>query len=218
MQQWAFVTIGQSPRDDILPDLLPEAAAPAVRQVGVLDGLDDAEIAAGAPADEDEERLCTRLADGREVVIAKRWTAQRLQVLVDALDAEDVDLIVLLCTGYFDGLKARTLLIEPQRLVDHTVDALAEGGRRVGVLVPLASQVPEFARRGGARWPVTVSHASPYAPGRFAEAAGELGDAELIVMHCMGYDEAMRREVAAAAGRPVLLARRLLAATVAQFV
>jgi len=217
MGDMALVTIGQTPRDDIVPDLLPVDGVSAVRQLGVLDGLAEGEVAAAAPCG-DDGRLCTRLADGREVVIGKAWTQARLQAIVDRLDRQDVDLIVLLCTGYFDGLRSRTLLIEPQRIVDHTVDALAEGGRRVGVLVPLAAQVPEFARRLGARWPVRVSHASPYVPGRLAEAAAELAGSELIVMHCMGYDETMRREVVAVSGRPVLLARRLLAATVAQFV
>jgi len=35
-------------------------------------------------------------------------------------------------------------------------------------------------------------------------------------MHCMGYTEAQRGRVAAASGRPVLLARRLVASAVAQ--
>ena len=39
---------------------------------------------------------------------------------------------------------------------------------------------------------------------------------DLIVMHCMGYTEAMRRRVAAITGKPVLLARRVVADAVAQ--
>ncbi len=61
-----------------------------------------------------------------------------------------------------------------------------------------------------------ASHASPYTPGRLSLAAGELADADLIVMHCMGYDEAMRATVAEISGRPVLLARRMVAAAVQQ--
>jgi len=40
----------------------------------------------------------------------------------------------------------------------------------------------------------------------------------VIVMHCMGYTEAMRRTVADVSRRPVLLARRLVAAAVGQLV
>ena len=58
--------------------------------------------------------------------------------------------------------------------------------------------------------------ASPYRADDFARAAHELTDADLVVMHCMGYTEAMRRSVAAVTGRPVLLARRLVASAVSQ--
>lgn len=216
----AFVTIGQSPRHDIMPDMLAVIGRDIeVVEAGCLDGLTAAEIAAGAPMDLVQERLVTCLADGTEVVIEKEWTTARLKNLVAGLDAEDgIDLIVLLCTGYFEGVSSAKLLVEPQRLVDATVDALAEGGRKVGVLVPLESQIPEFSHRAGAHWQVEVSHASPYSGVRFNEAGRELKNNDLVVMHCMGYDETMRQRVAEETGRPVLLARRLLASTVAQLV
>jgi protein AroM len=69
---------------------------------------------------------------------------------------------------------------------------------------------------GHARGSVVMAHASPYSDGRFEDAARELGKTDLIVMHCMGYSEAMRRRVAAVSGKPVLLARRLVATTVAE--
>ena len=216
----AFITIGQSPRPDIMPDLLAAISHDIeVVEVGCLDELNPQEIAAGAPTSPKQERLVSRLRDGSEVVIEKSWTTVRLKAAVAGLDDDDsVDLIVLLCTGYFDGIVTRKLLIEPQRLVDATVDALAEGGRKVGVLVPLESQIAEFSRRTGERWPVTVSHASPYVAGRFETAGSELKNNDLIVMHCMGYDNDMRERVIEATGRPVLLARRLLASTVAQLI
>ena len=33
----------------------------------------------------------------------------------------------------------------------------------------------------------------------------------MILMHCIGYTEAMRQEVTQASGRPVLLSRRIIA-------
>ena len=63
-----------------------------------------------------------------------------------------------------------------------------------------------------------LAHASPYSDGRFEEAARELAKTDLIVMHCIGYDEAMRRRVAAVSGGPVLLARRLVASAVAELI
>jgi protein AroM len=67
----AFVTIGQSPRDDVVPAMLAEIHAPIdVSQYGALDDMTDAEIASIAPH-LGEERLVSRLRDGREVQLGK---------------------------------------------------------------------------------------------------------------------------------------------------
>ena len=212
----AFVTIGQSPREDMLPEMLARIG-PGLEpvEVGLLDGLSREEIAGHAPVGA-EPRLVSRLRDGTEVVIAKAWAHQGLKGLLADLDERGYFLVVLLCTGHFEGVRSRTLLVESQRVVDHTVEALSEDGRTVGVLVPLAEQAGEFHVRATPGRPVVYSHASPYAGQRLEAAARELAGADLIVMHCMGYDEAMRRRVAEVTGRPVLLARRLVAGVVAQ--
>jgi len=212
----AFVTIGQSPRDDMLPEMLERIGSGIEPiEIGALDDLDDDAIARLAPKAGDHT-LVSRLRDGREVTIGKVWTRQRLVEIMDGLDRRGLDLIVLLCTGYFEGVRSRTLMVEAQRIVDHTVEAVSEDGRAVGVMVPLAGQMDEFhgRERGGAS--VVMAHASPYSDGRFEDAARELAKTDLIVMHCMGYTEAMRRRVAAVSGKPVLLARRLVANAVAE--
>jgi protein AroM len=212
----AFVTIGQSPRDDLVPEML-ERIGPGIEpvEVGALDNLVPGAIARLAPRDGDPT-LVSRLRDGTEVVISKTWTQRRLAEIMHDLDGRGFDLIVLLCTGHFEGLRSRTLLVEAQRVVDHTVDAVSEDGRTVGVMVPLATQMDEFHVRSHGRTSVVMAHASPYSDGRFEDAARELAKTDLIVMHCIGYSEAMRRRVAAVSGKPVLLARRLVANAVAE--
>ena len=141
----AFVTIGQSPRPDITPPLLARVDGDVdATEFGALDGLDAAEIAAMAP-EPGEDTLVTRLADGREAIIGKRKTQARLQALFDCLDDEGgYDAIVLLCTGYFPGLHAQTLLVEAQRLVDRMTQAFTEGSSKVGLMVPNQAQVGGF--------------------------------------------------------------------------
>ena len=74
----AFVTIGQTPRSDLVPEMLARVGdAIEVTEVGALDGLSRAEIDRLTP-DDDQHRLCTRLADGSEAVISKAWTRTRL--------------------------------------------------------------------------------------------------------------------------------------------
>ena len=119
-------------------------------------------------------------------------------------------------------MDTRCPLIESQRIVDHAVAALAGEGTKVGVLLPHPQQVEEkhaeWVRRGEQRF--VAAHASPYSNenDRFETAAQELcgGGADLVVMHCMGYDESMRARVADVTKKPVMLARRVVASAVAQ--
>ena len=212
----AFVTIGQSPRVDLVPELL-QRIGPGIEpvEVGALDDLSPEAITRLAPQAGDQA-LVSRLRDGTEVVIGKAWTRNRLAEIMDGVDRKDFDLIVLLCTGHFEGIRSRTLMVEAQRVVDHTVEALAEDGRAVGVMVPLARQIGAFHTRSHGETSITMAHASPYSDGRFEDAARELAKTDLIVMHCIGYSEAMRQRVAAVSDKPVLLARRLVANAVAE--
>jgi len=205
----AFVTIGQAPRSDVTPDILAEVRTPVtVEEFGALDGMDTDAVRAMAP-DADEERLVTRLKDGTEVIIGKKKTQKRLQDLFTRLDKESYDLIVLLCTGHFEPFSVKTPFLEPQLVVDNFVKGLSYGAKTLGVLVPNEKQTEEFHGIDGLD--AKLSFATPYGAPRFTEAASELADTDVIVMHCMGYSEAMRREVAESARRPVLLSRRMVA-------
>jgi len=211
-----FLTIGQTPRVDLVPELvahLPDGVT--VREVGALDGMDVNDVEAIAPAP-DEARLVTRMADGTQAVVRKAWVHARLQRILEGMDAGASEVIVLLCTGEFPGLRARGIFLDAQHLVDHGVAALCAGMHRIGVLLPLAEQSGDFHWRPQPHQEVRTTFASPYVGDRFEAAGAELADCDVVVMHCMGYTEAQRRQVASASGRPVLLARRLVASGVAQ--
>lgn len=214
----AFVTIGQAPRDDLMPEILAQIGdGIEATEVGVLDGLSGEEIASHGPRDGDA-CLVSRLNDGTEVQLGKPWVEQRLQEVVGEVDRGGYHLIVLLCTGSFPDLHSKTLMVESGRVVDHMVDALSEGGRTVGVMVPLQAQIGQFGRSAPGT-PATVSaYASPYTDRRFAEATRDLAPADFIVMHCMGYDLSMRAQVAELSGKPVLLSRGVVASAVRQLV
>lgn len=207
-----FVTIGQSPRSDLVPELLAQTRTPLdVTEYGVLDNMADAEIAAIAPGPS-QARLVSRLRDGREVILGKPAIEARLRILLSALDHEGFDLIVLLCTGQFGAFRLRTPFIEPQHAVDHFVQALAYGIDSLGVLLPNEKQIDEFHGIPGLR--ATLAAASPYVgaeDGAALRAAGAaLADNGMIIMHCMGYSEPMRRQVMRSARCPVLLSRTLV--------
>jgi protein AroM len=214
----AFVTIGQTPRADLVPEMVSWIGdAIDVVEYGALDGMSRQAIGEIGPTTGDRH-LVTRLGDGSEVVVAMGWMRERLQELLTRLADEDFLVVVLLCTGHFGGLQASGLFLEAQAIVDHATAAFAESARSIGVMVPLFEQMAEFHFQPRHDQTLRLSHASPYTEGRMVQAAQELADADLIVMHCIGYTEAMRRTVADTSGRPTLLARRLVATAVAQLV
>lgn len=212
----AFVTIGQTPRIDLVPEMRAWIGdGMDIEEFGALDGLSRAEIASMAPRP-DDHRLVTRLADGTEAVVRKDLMHRRLQQVFDDIGGGQFSCTVLLCTGHFPPFDVDGLFLDAQSIVDHSVAAIADHARLVGVMVPLPQQIEELHFRPRAGQAMKVSDASPYAAGRLEQAAESLADADLIVMHCMGYTDAMRRTVAAIAERPVLLARRLVATAVGQ--
>ena len=99
------LTIGQAPRPDVVPSIDRHVPA-SVRQVhrGVLDGLSHAEIAARYRPESGEPALVTRLHDGTVVELSRARMQDGVQHALAALEAEGCDVILLLCTGTFDGL------------------------------------------------------------------------------------------------------------------
>lgn len=213
------ITIGQSPRTDVVPEMVP-LMGPDIEivQAGALDGLSAGEIAAMAPRPGDYV-LVTRLRDGTSVQVAKHHIVARMQEQINRVVQEGARVVVLLCTGEFPELTSPRLLVEPQLVLHHATAALA-GGRRLGVLVPAAEQVDQ----GVARWQglgaeLRVEAASPYGEAdRIREAAASLRGwgAELVVLDCIGFTVAMKKEVRDVAGAPVILPRTLLARTLAE--
>lgn len=211
------LTIGQSPRVDIIPEfrgVLGEAAE--IIEAGALDDLTAAEVAGLAPA-AGEQVLVTRLRDGTSARIGHSRVVPLLQRQLDAL-APRVDAVLLLCTGSFAGLSAPCPILYPDRLILGLVRALAP--RHLGIITPDRAQAEEQE----ARWRssvdrLTIVAASPYTeadtlPRLGAELAR--GGAELIVLDSLGYARAMKAAVRAAAGRPVVLPRTLLARAAAE--
>ncbi|MEM5278400.1 AroM family protein [Cupriavidus taiwanensis] len=218
----AFVAIGQAPRTDVVPQMLADLGLPvAAEEFGILDDLDADAIAALAPAG-GEYRFASRLRDGSQAVMGKPVAEAMLARLMASLDDGRFDALVPLCTG--TALPPmRTLVIEPQQVVDHLTVALARGCKRLGIVLPLEGQVGSFHLIEPVSCEMRVTHASPYTDtgadtgtGRFARAGEVLRGCDLVVMHCMGYTEAMRAEVARHARAPVLLSNRMVARLLGQ--
>lgn len=208
----AFVTIGQSPRNDLLPEILSHTHIPLeATERGALDGLTDGEIAELAPTD-GEARLVTRLRSGNEVIVSVASIEHRLGIVLRELDGQGFDLLVLLCTGRMAHFLTSTPLLLAQQAVDNFVLGVAGTARSVGVILPNPEQTSQFQGLGDLH--TEVASVSPFAHDAEAllrSASTSLANVDVILLHCMGFTEAMRRAVHVASGKPTLAPRRLLA-------
>ena len=82
------MTIGQSPRPDVVPDMAAVIGPGAeIREGGALDGLSRAEIDALAPQG-DDEILVSRLRDGAPVFLGRQRIEGLLEARIAALERE----------------------------------------------------------------------------------------------------------------------------------
>lgn len=208
------VTIGQSPRSDIMPDILPILGDDIeVVEAGALDGFTKEQVAGMAPGEGDYV-LVTRMRDGSSVTVAERYITPKVEEKIRDHFMQGRKIVLLLCTGEFPSFGEEGLLIRPQRILYHVVESVAEN-KRLAVITPSPEQIPQSRKR----WQevsenLTITAASPYgAPSELDEAAKKLkGEApEVIVMDCMGYTMKMQDRVREQTGVPVVLARSIVA-------
>ncbi len=202
-----LVTIGQSPR----PDIRTAYAAilgPDVRiiEAGALDGLDTAGVRRISP--EDDDIPLVTLFNNDEVRIGKRGVTPLLQQAINDVVADGAVIVVVLCTGHFEGLRAAVPLIEPDRVLDGFMRAIQPTGK-LGVIMPDDGQ-EEMMRRKWHGYDLTLATASPYQPAitwndvitRFKDA-GVAG----IVLDCMGFGPDAKAYFGSRTGVPILCAQ-----------
>ncbi|MBC7094445.1 AroM family protein [Thermococcus sp.] len=210
-----FITIGQSPRVDVVPEIKPYLGDVEIIECGALDGLTLEEIKELAPK-EGEYVLVSRLRDGTQVRLSKEKIVKRLQECIRKLETE-VDIVGVLCTGEFPELSSRKLLVEPSLLLLKTVESLEVS--KLGVIVPDRDQV-EMTKR---KWSsiantIKVRSVSPYLgeEDELIRVAQELEDCDLIVLDCIGYNLNAKRLVKKVAKKPVILPRTLMARVIGE--
>jgi protein AroM len=203
-----FITIGQSPRDDVLNDLPETLRDIQAVQVGALDNLTALQISALQPTN-NETVYVSRLRDGSEVSIAKERLIPLLEEKVELL-SKDVEVVVMLCSGNMN-LRNSDEVIFPSKLLRQTVESIAEGKRhRIGIMVPDESQ-RQLAKNEWVDYAdeVKIVSFSPYADSieHLKTCSRKLDDRDLIVMDCIGYSRLHMKIVADVTGKPVVAAR-----------
>lgn len=210
-----MISIGQSPRPDIL-SIFEDAWGDRAEMIesGALDGLADADVKRMAP-NEGDDVLVVKMADGSQHIVGRRYLLPRIQACADALQEEQIEAAILLCTGDFRPFRYPVPFIIPQKIVDNTVAALASAGQVVGVMIPTGEQQKQMRRNLACNGIVPVfATASPHLGNDgIIEAAHQLKryDINFVVMHCFGYTREMRDIVKETTGKPVILSNLLVA-------
>ncbi|MGI8856085.1 MAG: AroM family protein [Thermomicrobiales bacterium] len=202
-----LVTIGQSPRPDIRETYAAVIGADVrIVEAGALDGLTASDLCRLAP--EHGDIPLVTLANGAEVRVGKAATTSLLQQAITAVVADGATVVVVLCTGHFEGLTAPVPLIEPDRVLDGFMRAIQPSGR-LGIVMPDAGQ-EGMMRRKWHGYDLTLATASPYQPPTEWDALIERfvsTGVEAIVLDCMGFDPVAKAYFAERAHLPVLCAQ-----------
>ncbi|HHY11183.1 MAG TPA: AroM family protein [Firmicutes bacterium] len=213
------LTVGQSPRVDLIPEMKQFVGADVeIIEAGALDGLTLGEVQRMHPEPGDY-MLVTRMADGTQVKIGEKHMLPKMQGKIDWLVQQGAQVVALVCTGEFPQFECDRLLIEPQKVLFNTVKSVAQG-QRLGVFIPDSEQVKQAKLRwSSVNGHVFVQPASPYGcPGGKLAAAERLKQAgvQMAVLDCIGYTLGDKQAVQGILGVPVVLARSVVARVIAE--
>ena len=197
------VTIGQSPRVDVMGDMkaiLGEEVE--VLEAGALDGLS--------------------MESGGFAKFGESFILSRLQDCITRLENNGAEVIVFLCAGSFpDIFKANVPLIYPSKILNGIAKAVSERSNMI-LITPDEEQIQQaYDQWGPIMEQVTAIAANPYGDEeeliKAAQKAKEI-DSDLIVMDCIGYTEAAKKLVRKISGKPVILCRTMLARVISEWV
>lgn len=208
------VTIGQSPRDDIIPEIREVLGSEVeIIEKGALDDLSLNDVKDFHPKPEDYT-LVTRLKDGTEVKIAKKHIIPKIRSCIRELEEKGAGILILLCTGEFPEFETQRILLRPDRIMQNTVQGILEKGR-LGVIVPYPEQIP-FAEK---KWEPLVTEVvsesvSPYTgtDEDIIEKAHWMKNmsVDLIVLDCIGFNRKIKSVFREITKKPVLLPRTIV--------
>ncbi|CAN7492232.1 AroM family protein [Neorhizobium sp. LjRoot104] len=209
-----FLSVGQTPRADLIGDMLTNLdVAIEALEIGALDGLSKAEID-DLKVRPGEQSIVTRLADNTDIVVSKPRIAERMAKIAAAFQPNEFDLVVILSTGLFRDFESTCPTVNAQRAMESAVISLAAHGSSVGLIQPLQQQIAELDIPALAPYKICASYAADGDRKLLASALVDLADAEIIVLNSVSFTEADRQMVAKASGKPVVLARRIVASAI----
>jgi len=214
MTKIGMLTIGQTPRIDLLPALIEILGDEyEIIEAGALDGL-SLEDVKGIEILPDDYILVSRMSDGIEVKITKRFVIPRVQEKITELEEKGVRLTVIMCTGAFPQYESKGLVVTPQEILKGVLNGSLKKGR-LGVVYPTEEQMPGAQSNFGSDDVETYADVtSPYEGSEELEAlAGRLlaQNLDLILLNCFGFSSDLKKYIAERTGVPTIQSNAVVA-------
>ena len=157
--------------------------------------------------------LVSRMRDGREIKITKKFVVPRMQKQLDKIEAQGVRLTVVMCTGKFPQFKSRGLVVTPSEILKGVIDGSLKAGK-LAVVYPTEEQIAyverDFGREGIKLYADSVS---PYEPedveGLLKRLKAE--DPDLIFLNCFGFPSELKDKIIEVTGKPTIHSSALIA-------
>ncbi|HEA64518.1 MAG TPA: hypothetical protein ENI02_00010 [Candidatus Aminicenantes bacterium] len=215
-----LLTIGQSPREDVVPEMNP-FFLPQIRilEKGLLDNLNLEEIRRLKP-ETGETPLVTRLRKGGSVQLSEKKISSLLPEAIDSMKTKmKVKVVGVLCTHDFQKTEFHPWIIFPFNSLKFLINRIINV-KCLGVVVPLEGQI-DTAKKKWKKDKVIVEAKSPADRGKsWKEIAQNFSrkKVEVVILDCIGYKIKDKRALQKLLSVPVLLPRVVLAFAIDQHV
>jgi protein AroM len=220
MNKIGLLTIGQSPRDDLLPSLLEILGdRNMIIEAGALDNHTKEEIKKIKLIPEDYI-LISRMRDGTEIKVTKKYVLPLLQNRIDEIENQGVRITLIMCTGKFPQFNSKGLIVTPSEILKGVLEGCIKEGK-LGVVYPTSEQMvyaqKEFGRPG---IEVYADAVSPYKPNKVNDLTSRLKerDLDLIFLNCFGFPQELKRNILEETGKPVILSNTLVARVIKELI
>lgn len=130
----SFITIGQTPRDDLLLPYEEILSLVDYQMVGVLDGMREEDI----PPSTGVYPLITKLSNGTFIQVEKEYLEKKMEQLIEHIEANGSKAIVLLCAGDFD-VHSNLPILQPNRIAPFYMKQFTKK-KTLGVVIPISNQ------------------------------------------------------------------------------
>ncbi|ETI65878.1 AroM family protein [Neobacillus vireti] len=129
-----FITIGQTPRDDLLLPYQEILELIDYQMVGILDDMKKEDI----PPSEGKYPLITKLSNGDFIHVEKDYLEKKMEYAIFRLEEHDVKAIVLLCAGDFE-VHSKIPILQPNRLTSFYLRQFTKK-TTLGIVIPIDNQ------------------------------------------------------------------------------